>query len=145
MPASIKFKSICTVVSMTRMDAYAMPTSNTDYSYYIKAIKLIDQSYGVYITPLVIHSFGGRHIHTHTYKCLHRSNSKKPDTLWPVRTWFKNGPARPFLANKKWSSQTKNGPVSRAQHWCLHYVYCGLFKFLAHLLYTNELARTLNQ
>ena len=40
-----------------------MPTNDTDYSCHIKAVKLVNQSCGVHIMPLVITSLGAD---THT-------------------------------------------------------------------------------
>ena len=39
-----------------------------------------------HITPLVINSLGGEHIHanTHTYRHPHRNNFKKPGVRWSV-------------------------------------------------------------
>ena len=36
------------------------------------------ESISCHITPLVINSLGGVHTNTHTYRCLHRNNFKKP-------------------------------------------------------------------
>ena len=44
---------------MTRKDAKVMLTNDTDYSCHIQPYNLFNQSYGVYITPLVINSLGG--------------------------------------------------------------------------------------
>ena len=44
-----------------------MPTIDIDHSCHIKAIYLFVQSYGVYITPLVINSLGGGHIHAYRH------------------------------------------------------------------------------
>ena len=52
---------------MTRMDAKAMPTKDTDYSCDIKATELMVY---INITPLVINSLGDRHIR-HTYANTH--------------------------------------------------------------------------
>ena len=70
------------------MDDYITPTNDIDYSCLLKAIELIDQTYGSishHITPLGVHNLGGRHTHTHTHAYRHsriqtftyRSNSKK--------------------------------------------------------------------
>ena len=55
------------LVFMMHITAEAMPTNDTDYRCYIKAIDLINQSYGVYIAALVINSLEGGHTHTHTH------------------------------------------------------------------------------
>ena len=55
-------------------------------------------SISCHIIPLVIHSVGGGHTHTHTIKHTYiqtfadRSNSKKPGVWRPSCTWFKNVP-----------------------------------------------------
>ena len=71
---------------MMRMDAYVIPTKDTNYSCHIKAIELIQPIIWIHITPLVINSLGGRHTSTHT--CIQtfvdRSNSKKPGVHQPV-------------------------------------------------------------
>ena len=73
---------------MTCMDAKAMPTNDTNYSCHIKAIKLIYQSYGFYITPLVINSFGGGHTHTDVRKETILRKQVHAG-LWPVRLGLK--------------------------------------------------------
>ena len=41
-------------------------------------------SISCHITSLVINSLGGGHTNTHTYRCLHRNNFKKPGTCRPA-------------------------------------------------------------
>ena len=65
-----------------RINAKAMPINDNDYNCHITATEL-DQSYGVYIMPLVINSLGGGHTHTHANTHTndpHRINFKKPGT-----------------------------------------------------------------
>ena len=50
------------------INAKATPTIDTDYRCYIKAIDLINQSYGVYIAVLVINNLKGGDTHTHSRK-----------------------------------------------------------------------------
>ena len=53
------------------INAKAIPTNNTDYSYYTKAVELVNQSYGVYIAALFINSLEGVGTHTHTHTHTH--------------------------------------------------------------------------
>ena len=52
---------------MMHINAKAIPTNDTDYRCYIKAVELVNQSYGVYIAALVFNSLEGGDIHTHTH------------------------------------------------------------------------------
>ena len=56
---------------MMHINAKATPTNDTDYRCYIKAIDLINQSYGVYIAVLVINNLKGGDTHTHTHSRKH--------------------------------------------------------------------------
>ena len=56
---------------MTHINAKATPTNNTDYNCYIKAVELVNQSYGVYIAALFINSLEGVGTHTHTHTHTH--------------------------------------------------------------------------
>ena len=72
----------------------AIPTNNTDYSCYMKAVELVNQSYVVHIMPLVINSLGSGHTRTnkHTYRRSQRIDFKKSGEHWPkvLRAWLKN-------------------------------------------------------
>ena len=64
------------LVSTMHMNAYVIPTNDTDYSCHIKATKHIQPIiWGLrishHMTPLVINSLGGGHTHTHTHTCKH--------------------------------------------------------------------------
>ena len=98
----------------TCMDAYVTPTEDTDYSCHIKAIELFKMDYvrpirqishrtyltnhmgsiTRHITPLVIHSFWGRHTLKHT--CIQAFMDKSIlrnqacADLEPAHSWFKN-------------------------------------------------------
>ena len=56
---------------MMHINAKAIPTNDTDYRCYIKAVELVNQSYGVYIAALVFNSLEGGDIHTHTHTHIH--------------------------------------------------------------------------
>ena len=45
---------------------------------------MFNQSYRVYIMPLVIHNLGGGHAQTHIHRRPHRNNFKKPGMHHPV-------------------------------------------------------------
>ena len=75
------------VISTMHFNAKATPTTNTKYSCRIKAVKLVNQSYGVQIMP-VINSFGGGHTHTHMH--VNRQSNFKKSGMWPAQNWFKN-------------------------------------------------------
>ena len=56
-----------------------MPTNDNNYNNcHITAIEVFNQSYGVYIMPLVINSLRGRHTNTHILMFTDKGNSKKP-------------------------------------------------------------------
>ena len=99
-----------------RMDAYVMPTNDTDYSchslawsdhFFLEKSNLAMQDYkshrtyltnrmgsiSRHITPLVINSLGGGHTRKHTciQKFAGRSNFKKPGARRPQYPWFKKG------------------------------------------------------
>ena len=68
---------------MMRMDIYAMPTTNTDYSCHIKAIEF-DQSYesiSHHIPPLVINSLGGEHTHMQKHTHTHTHTDVSTETI----------------------------------------------------------------
>ena len=76
----------------------ATPTNDTNYSYHIKAVKLIYLILwdGTYITPLVTNRLGDGHTHActhaHTHTHMHmtskdKSNFKKPD-VQQQHAWF---------------------------------------------------------
>ena len=59
------------LVTMTRSNFNATPTTDSNCSCHIKAVELFNQSYGVHIMPLVINSLGGGYTHTHTHTHTH--------------------------------------------------------------------------
>ena len=86
---------------MTHMDAYVMPTKDTDYNCHIKAIELILTNHigsiSHHIMPLVINSLG---LDTHVNKHSHaRIQTFVTETILrnqahgrrrPALAWFKN-------------------------------------------------------
>ena len=73
------------LVFTTLMDAYVMPTNDTDYGCHLKSHRTYStNSVSRHIMPLVINSLGGSHIHTCTQTFAGRSDSKKPGARWPV-------------------------------------------------------------
>ena len=52
---------------MMHINAKATPTNDTDHNCYIKAVELVNQSYGIYIAALFINSLEGVGTHTHTH------------------------------------------------------------------------------
>ena len=73
------------------MDAKVMPTDDIDYSCHIKPWNIFNQSYRVYITPLIINSLrrADTQIYTHTY--TYRHSRAEAILRNQVRAWFKNG------------------------------------------------------
>ena len=49
---------------MTHINAAKATPINNNYSCHITAVELVNQSYGVHITPLAINSLGRGHTHT---------------------------------------------------------------------------------
>ena len=62
------------------MDNKVTPTDNTDYNYHIKPYNLFNQSYGVYITPLVINSLRSGHTDTHRHTQIHTDTHRHTHT-----------------------------------------------------------------
>ena len=83
------------LVSTMRMDAYVTPTIDTDCSCHIYSLRTyLTNRMGFishHITPLVINSLGGGHIHT---RILSRTEAilrnQACASRRPVRAWFKN-------------------------------------------------------
>ena len=69
-----------------RFNSKATPTHDTDYGCHINTVELVNQSYGVHITPHVINSLGGGHTQTHT----HTDSRTKAILRNQARAWFKN-------------------------------------------------------
>ena len=67
-----------------------MSTNNTGYSCHIKAVELLNQSYGVHITPHHATSYlqpwglTYTQIHTHAYRHQDKTNSKKQGAHRPA-------------------------------------------------------------
>ena len=68
-----------------RIDAYTMPTNDTDYSCLTKAIELIYPIiWGLYHTTSLVITSLGADTHTNMHNISGKSNSKKPGARQPV-------------------------------------------------------------